>query len=100
MEAVQLSNCTFVVCSFDSASIKETTFNDCTFYDKESEQSCSFKFALFDDTAFKHSDHTMANFSRAHLYRVTINQCPATGIDFSYVSACHQVGNTVILADA
>ena len=42
----------------------------------------------------------MANFSSANLYRVTLNQCPATGIDLSYASACHQVGNTVMLADA
>ena len=99
-EAVGFTDCTFIACGFDSASIKETTFDGCVFYDKETERNCSFKFVQFDDVSFKHCDLTMANFSRANLYRVTLNQCPATGIDFSYASACHQVGNTVMLADA
>jgi|TARA_B110000196_G_scaffold310316_1_gene312987 fluoroquinolone resistance protein len=99
-ETLELTDCTFITCGFDSASIKETKFNGCVFYDKETERSCSFKFAQFDDVSFKHCDLTMANFSRANLYRVTLNQCPATGIDFSYASTCHQVGNTVMLTDA
>jgi fluoroquinolone resistance protein len=99
-ETAQFTDCAFIACGFDSASIKETKFDGCVFYDKETERNCSFKFTQFDDVSFKHCDLTMANFSRANLYRATLSQCPATGIDFSYASACHQVGNTVMLADA
>ncbi len=100
LESLQFTDCIFLECSFNSSSIKETLFENTRFYDADTEKGCTFQFAQFDGSTFKGCDLTLANFSRACLYRVTMNQCQATGIDFSHATSSHQVGNTVVLSDA
>ena len=91
--------CSFERCTFSSLKIAECTFEQCRFYDSEQEKGCIFKFANLDGSRLSHSDLTMANFSRANLYRLEIDNCQVQGADFSHTTAVSSVSSKIVLRD-
>ena len=95
-----LIKCEFDTCAFDRANLLDCEFDKCKFYNGEQEVGCSFKFAAFPGTVFRHSDISLCNFSHANLYRVEMENCQGPGVDCSYTTSAQTVGPSVMLNNA
>jgi fluoroquinolone resistance protein len=90
-------DCQFRRCNFSSLKFQDCSFKNCQFYDGKTETGCVFKFATVTASQFEHCDLSMANFSRANLYRSGLLHCQAQGADLSQISVESKIGGKISL---
>ncbi len=100
----EIQDCTFIDCAFvapvfSSLKITDCKFRHCRLYDADSESGAMFRFASLAGTCFEDCDLSMADFSRANLYRAEIVNCRLQGSDFSHTSTESEIGGKVSLFD-
>lgn len=100
----ELQDCTFIDCTFtapilSSLKITDCSFRHCRFYDGDQELGAMFRFTSLAGTSFRDCDLSIADFSRANLYRLQLENCQAQGADFSQTSAESEIGGKVSLFD-
>lgn len=92
-------DCQFKNCNFSSTKLKDCGFKNCQLYDSETETGSIFRFANIIACQFERCDLSMADFSRANLYRTELAHCQAQGADFSQVTIESKIGGKISLRD-
>ncbi|MCG8433162.1 MAG: pentapeptide repeat-containing protein [Gammaproteobacteria bacterium] len=99
-EHLKFVDCTFFNCVFDSLHAVENTFENCRFYDSDSESGCSFKFATLRDCRFYKCELTLSNLTREDIYLTEFHGCQMSGADLSHATDAHAIGRSVELFGA
>tara|TARA_R110002110_G_scaffold241590_3_gene457944 strand:- start:371 stop:1120 length:750 start_codon:yes stop_codon:yes gene_type:complete len=100
----EISACSFIDCqfrdvNFSSVSVRDCQFKNCHFYDSATETGPVFRFATVHGCLFERCDLSMADFSRANLYRSEFLHCQMQGADLTHLSIDSTLGPRVQLFD-
>jgi len=87
----KIEHAIFHNCNFSGVDLTGSEFIGCQFYDRESQQGCSFSRAQLKDASFKHCDLSMADFRNANALGIEIRECRAQGADFRGVSFMNMI---------
>ena len=77
---------------------RQVKFRKCDFYDKPTEKSRSFTFAVLQDCEFDYCVLTLCDFSRSDIYLSKFHECQLTGANFQSAGATKIIGNRVELS--
>jgi fluoroquinolone resistance protein len=100
LDRLRLENCRIFNCNFEKASIQEGYFEDCMFYEKDSQQGCNFNLADLRRAEFHRSNISMNTFKRANVFQLVIDECRAQGCDFQFANFVNVVSRTVLFSSA
>ena len=99
LAGIDARDCTFLDCSFARATLVESQWRHCRFYDGASEASCDFSYADLRRTTFSNCNLSMAKLLRGKLHGVVMEDCHAQGADFSEASFSINPSRTVVITD-
>ncbi len=100
LDELRLVNCKIFNCNFEKASIQDGFFENCEFYDKETQNGCRFNLADLKRTEFHRCNISMNTFKRANAFQIVINECRAQGCDFQFTNFSNIISRTAVFSSA
>lgn len=100
LDGLRLINCKIFNCNFEKASIQDGFFEDCEFYDKDSQNGCRFNLADLKRTEFHRCNISMNTFKRANAFQIVVNECRAQGCDFQFTNFSNVISRTALFSSA
>ncbi|KRV63138.1 fluoroquinolone resistance protein [Aeromonas veronii] len=91
VEGEHFSGCRFIGCDFSWLDLGESRFVDCSFYERESEQSCLMQGCDLREASFLRCDLTMVDCSRSQCLGLELRDCQAVGINFAHASFANRI---------
>lgn len=100
LDGLRLVNCKIFNCNFEKASIQDGFFEDCEFYDKDSQNGCRFNLADLKRTEFHRCNISMNTFKRTNAFQIVVNECRAQGCDFQFTNFSNIISRTALFSAA
>jgi fluoroquinolone resistance protein len=100
LDGLRLINCKIFNCNFEKASIQDGFFEDCIFYDKETQNGCCFNSADLKRTEFHRCNISMNRFKRVDAFQIVIHESQAQGCNFQFANFSNIISKTAFFSAA